>query len=262
MSDRLVKIHEEIGPVVATAIHDGHAVRHEVAKRLALDEATRLREEDPFTGTLAAVAPTWLVPVRSRFEVDLNRPRDQAVYRGPDDAWDLDVWSEPFAEPLIERSLAEYDAFYALLERVLRERERRHGCFVLLDLHSYNYRREGADAPPADPALHPEVNVGTGMVDRARWGALIDRFCADLAACRVRGHPLDVRENVRFKGGYLCQRVHERFPERGCALAVELKKVFMDEWTGRPDHQHLDQLTAAFEASVPLLLGELACGAA
>ena len=36
----------------------------------------------------------------------------------------------------------------------------------------------------------------------------------------------------------------------------------MDEWTGTPDDQHLDELTAAFEPSVPLLLGELACGAA
>ncbi len=35
---------------------------------------------------------------------------------------------------------------------------------------------------------------------------------------------------------------------RGCALAVELKKVFMDEWTGAPDEHHLDELTAAFEA--------------
>ena len=71
----------------------------------------------------------------------------------------------------------------------------------------------------------------------------------------VDGHRLDVRENVVFEGGYLSQWVHERYPEQGCALAVELKKVFMDEWTGVPDDRHLDELTAAFEASVPLLLG-------
>ena len=63
-----------------------------------------------------------------------------------------------------------------------------------------------------------------------------------------------------FEGGYLSQWVHERYPDRGCALAVELKKVFMDEWTGVADDRHLDELTAAFEASLPLLLGELACG--
>ena len=29
---------------------------------------------------------------RSRFEVDLNRPREEAVYRVPEDCWGLDVW--------------------------------------------------------------------------------------------------------------------------------------------------------------------------
>ena len=257
MSDQLVMLHEESGPVVATAIHDGHAVRPEVAKRLALDETTRLREEDPFTARLAAVAPTWLVPVRSRFEVDLNRPRDQAVYRGPEDAWDLEVWCQPCEEDLVARSLAEYDAFYALLERVLRERERRHGRFVVLDLHSYNHRREGADGPAADPALHPEINVGTGSVDRARWGALIDRFCADLAACQVRGHPLDVRENVVFMGGEMAAWVHRTFPATGCALAIEVKKTFMDEWSGRVDEGHLAELSRALEATLPGLVESL-----
>jgi N-formylglutamate deformylase len=256
MGDHLVMLHEESGPVVATAIHDGHAVRHEVALKLAIDEATRLREEDPFTGRLAAVAPTWLVPLRSRFEVDLNRPRDHAVYHGPGDAWDLEVWCESEKE-LIARSLAEYDAFYTLLERVLRERERRHGCFVLLDLHSYNHRREGADGPAADPALNPEINVGTGTVDRARWGALIDRFCADLAACRVRGHALDVRENVAFMGGEMVAWVHRTFPATGCALAIEVKKTFMDEWSGRVDDAHLAELSRALEATLPGLVESL-----
>ena len=36
--------------VVATAIHDGHALRPEVQAAMALTEAERLREEDPFTG--------------------------------------------------------------------------------------------------------------------------------------------------------------------------------------------------------------------
>ena len=37
----------------------------------------------------------------------------------------------------------------------------------------------------------------------------------------------------------------------------------MDEWTGTPDDQHLDELTARVRGRrLPLLLGELACGAA
>ena len=29
---------------------------------------------------------------RSRFEVDINRPRDKAVYITPEDAWGLHIW--------------------------------------------------------------------------------------------------------------------------------------------------------------------------
>jgi N-formylglutamate amidohydrolase len=64
-------------PLVATAIHSGHAMRAAAAQWLSLDEATRLREEDPYTDELAALAPTRLIGRRSRFEFDLNRPRDR-----------------------------------------------------------------------------------------------------------------------------------------------------------------------------------------
>ena len=257
MSDEIVALTQGDGPVVATAIHDGHAVRPEVAEQLALDPATRRREEDPFTGRLAAVAPTCLIALRSRFEVDLNRPRDQAVYQVCDQAWGLEVWRETCPAELIGRSLAVYDQFYAVLERVLRERERRHGRFVVLDVHSYNHRRQGADGPPADPAGNPEVNVGTGTVDRARWGALVDRFCADLGAGEVDGHRLDVRENVKFRGGYLSAWVHQTFPAAGVALALEFKKTFMDEWSGRADDRHLDALARALGATLPGLAESL-----
>lgn len=251
MSDAVALVREGDGPIVGTAIHDGHAVRPEVAACLALDEATRLREEDPGTGRLAEVAPTYLVGLRSRFEIDLNRPRERAVYQVSADAWGLEVWREPCSQEVVARSLAQFDAFYARLEDVLRERERRHGRFVVLDLHSYNHRRGGSDGPAADPALNPEVNVGTGSLDRARWGSLVDRFCADLAACEVRGHRLDVRENVKFQGGAMAAWIHRTFPATGCALAVELKKTFMDEWSGRFDEVHLAELARALARTLP-----------
>lgn len=255
MLDAFVVVTQGDGPIVATAIHDGHALRPECAALTGLDEAVRLREEDPFTGRIASIAPTHLIANRSRFEVDLNRPRDQAVYRTAADAWNLEVWREPLPPDVIERSLAEYDAFYAELERVLRARERRHGRFVVLDVHSYNHCRDGAGcAAPA--AQNPEVNVGTGSLDRARWGALVDRFCEDLAT-GGDGTPLDVRENVKFQGGHMSRWIHQTFPETGCALALELKKTFMDEWTGVVDEAHLARLTGAVTATFPGLLESL-----
>ena len=242
-------------PVVMTAVHAGHDVRPEVAAFLQLDEATRLREEDPYTGRLARAGGLRFVAHRSRFEVDLNRPESRAVYRGT--AWGHEVWREPLPAGVVERSLAIhadfYQAFAARLDDLASE-----GPFVVLDLHSYNHRRGGPDAHPDDEHENPEVNVGTAGVDPHRWARLVEHFMTDLAAERVVGHPLDVRANVRFEGGHLVRWVHDRHPTRGCALAVELRKSFMDEWTGSLDEDHLRQLTSALGATVPGLVDELA----
>jgi len=247
------------GPLVATAIHDGHDLRPEVAQHVALGEAERLREEDPFTGTWTALAPTRLVARRSRFEVDLNRPRERCVYRCPEDAWGLEVWCKDPPEGLIERSLAAYDDFYATLERIEAERAERHGRFVVFDLHAYNHRRDGPEGVPAAVSKNPEVNVGTGtLADRARWAPLIERFVADLASADVLGRRLDVRENVRFRGGNLGRWTHERFADSGCVLSVEFKKFFMDEWTGVLDTAQHAAIGRALAATVPGVLEELA----
>ena len=94
-------------------------------------------------------------------------------------------------------------------------------------------------------------------VDRGRWGALVARFCAALSACRVRGHALDVRENVKFMGGEMAAWVHRTFPATGCALAIEIKKTFMDEWSGRVDDAHLAELSRALKATLPGLVESL-----
>jgi N-formylglutamate amidohydrolase len=224
-------------PVVTTAIHAGHDLRPEVGDLVELDGATRRREEDPLTDHLA-VAGTRIVVHRSRFEVDLNRPRERAVYRTPDDAWDLPVWKRPLPPPVVERSRALYDQFYAALAERL-DRLAARGRFVVLDIHSYNHRREGVPAPAED---NPELNVGTDGLDRARWAPVVDGFVDDMRAHLVDGHALDVRENVRFCGGHLAEWVHQRYRDTGCVLALEFKKTYMDEWTGRPDGVHLAEL--------------------
>ena len=253
----LFRLTEGDGPLVATAIHDGHATRTEVADHFALSGTDRLREEDPYTGSWTVVAPTRIVALRSRFEVDLNRPRLSAVYREPADAWGLDVWKGPVSEAMVERSRAGYDVFYETFRRVLDERVERYGRVVVLDLHSYNHLRSGPDGPPADPALNPEVNVGTGTMDRARWAPLVERFLSDLRAHDFLGRSLDVRENVKFRGGQLARFTHDTFPRSACAFSVEFKKFFMNEWTGLADREQLDAIVDALRATVPGLMDEL-----
>lgn len=243
------------GPVIAVAVHAGHDLRPEVAAAIALTEDVCFREEDPFTGAWTSHAPTSVVVRRSRFEVDLNRPRDRAVYAGPEDAWGLDVWGGRGLHPAtVTASLDLYDAFYALLDELVAGAVARHGVAVVLDCHSYNHRRVGPHADPEPADGNPEVNVGTGWVDAGRWGHVITAFVDALTHAAPDRGPLDVRENVRFRGGHLPRHVSERHGTHALPLALEFKKTWMDEWTGEVDAGHRDALVAALGRALPPLL--------
>jgi len=244
------------GPVVAAAIHCGHRVRPEIASLLLPSDAERLREEDPFTDLLAEVAPTRIIGGRSRFEMDLNRSRDQAVYLKPEDCWGVEVWkSSP--ELVIERSRANYDLFYATVEVVLRQLAEIHRRIVVLDIHTYNHLRDGPAGPPAAPEANPDLNIGTGAMNRKLWAPVVDGFIDGLRRYDYLGRRLDVRENVRFQGGKFPRWIHETFPESACAIAVEVKKFFMNEWTGEVDRRQLGELKGALQSTLPRLLETL-----
>lgn len=231
------------GPIVATAIHDGHDLRVEVAGGMALSDADRLREEDPFTGQAILDVPTHVVVHRSRFEFDLNRGPADAVYRTPEQCWGLEMWREPPADDLVERSLAIHAAYYQMLGHLLDDISREHGRFVLLDVHSYNHRRGGPDADPEPLASAPDINIGTFSMPRESWAFLLDPLMQAMGEFDFNGRRLDVRENVAFQGrGEQTRLVHDRYPERGCAIALEFKKFFMDEWTGVPVSAELEAM--------------------
>ncbi|KAB7745698.1 N-formylglutamate amidohydrolase [Nostocoides sp. F2B08] len=245
------------GQLVATAIHTGHDLRPEVAEQMILDEATRLREEDPHTDRIADLAPARVVVNRSRFEVDLNRLLEDAVYRTPEDCWDLEVWrSNPLEDAIVRRSQQVYASFYADLAARLDQVAAR-GPFVLYDVHSYNHRRNGPDAEPEPVDDNPEVNLGTGTVDRKVFQGVVDAFAESLGAQRTEGGQIDVRENVKFEGRALSWWVHERYAGRGVCLALEFKKTYMDEWTGAPDERRIAQLRQALAATHEPVLAAL-----
>jgi len=227
------------GQLIAASIHAGHELRPEVAELMALDEDVRFREEDPYTDRIASLAPARVVVNQSRFEADLNRPRHEAIYRTPDDAWGLDLWTEDeLPDEIVAGSLELYDSVYAALAERLDEVAAR-GPFVVFDVHSYNHRRHGPDEPHEPVEENPEVNLGTGTVDE-RFGGVIDAFAGTMLA-----QGFDVRQNVKFKGRNLAWWVHERYPGVGCVLALEFKKTFMDEWTGEADESRIEHLARA-----------------
>lgn len=228
--------------IVATAIHDGHGLRSQCATRMQLSDEDRLREEDPHTGNAITGIPTHLMVNRSRFEVDLNRAREQAVYRTPDQSWGLQVWNTPLTATEVAGSLDLHDAYYRMLGQQLDEIVAAHGRFVLLDVHSYNHRRDGPQGDPTPQEQAPDINIGTFSMPRERWSFVVDPMIQAMRQFNFNDRQLDVRENVAFQGkGEQTRFVHERYPETGCAIAIEFKKFYMDEWTGQP---HPDELAA------------------
>jgi hypothetical protein len=129
-------------PLVATAIHSGHALDDKIEKISGLSDAERLPEEDPFTDLWTAVTGNRIIVHHSRFEVDLNRPREKAVYLEPEDAWGLNVWKTKPSPVLHTKSLEKYDVFYEEVRR------------GLTDLERQNNRKLQRGLPPRHPRFH------------------------------------------------------------------------------------------------------------
>lgn len=236
-------------PLLGLAVHAGHDLRPSLAELMLLDDEQRRYEEDPATEAFARLAPVRGIANRSRFEVDLNRVRDEAVYLGPDDAWGLELWRDPPSVDEIEESLAVYDDFYSRLRHEVEELLERHERVAVLDLHSYNHRRPGQ---PEDLDL-PDVNVGTGTLDREGWGGLVDDFMSRLSETGS----LDVRENVVFEGRAVARFVNQSFGGRAMCLAVEFKKTYLDERSGEIVPDRVGALVEALAVTLPGLVAGL-----
>jgi predicted N-formylglutamate amidohydrolase len=191
---------------------------------------------------------------QSRFAIDLNRDRDVAMYLKPEQAWGIQVFSQPPTRDMVRQAMCIHDHYYAALRAFLHQVEEQFGSFVVLDIHSYNHRRDGANAPATRNELMPQVNIGTFSMDRRRWAHVVDPLIETLRAFEFRGQPMDVRENVAFQGrGEQTRFIHRAFPATGCAIAIEFKKFFMDEWTGEVDAEALDAIRTMIRSSLPLL---------
>lgn len=69
---------------------------------------------------------------------------------------------------------------------------------------------------------------------------------------------VDVRENVRFRGGWFPEWLHTKYPDKVCVLALEFKKFFMDEWSGTANIAALEELRVALRNAAHAVRPELA----
>ncbi len=192
-----------------------------------------------------------------RLEVDLNRPPDIAIYQTPEQAWGLNVWKKSLPQDIINRTMENYHAFYEAYLKAMQDIEAKYGYIVVLDIHTYNHQRDGAEMPPAPAIDNPEINIGTSNMDSTYWRDILDTFTQDLRNFNYMGRQLDVREDIRWRGGPISWFVHDNFPRTGVSINIEVKKFFMNELTGEPDWEQIKLLKQAFDSTLPNLLNAM-----
>ena len=205
-----------------------------IVARTVLDDATRLREEDPFTDLLTSVggrgggAP---LAVRGR----PNRPREKAVYRVPRTRGDSSCGGDA-ARHGVERSLALYDEFYAELGARLDDARRaaRSCCSTSTPTTTAATAPTRRRPPPTE---NPEVNVGTGCLDRDVGARVVDRFIDDLAAPRRSAATIGRARERPLPG----RRAQPLGATSGTATGLRAGDRVQEDVHGRVDRRAVDE---------------------
>jgi N-formylglutamate deformylase len=226
------------------SMHSGRRIRNEILNILSVSEAARYREEDPFMDRFISDFPIRITGRDSRFEYDLNRNPYMAIYDFNQPKWGLQVWKQEVTEEQRIRSIKKHREFHALLEMVCRYLLGQNRHALVFDLHAYCYQRETRQAWYEDD--RPEINIGTGAINREVFEPAITCFKSSIRRTKINGHPLRISENEIFFGGYLSRHLSRMYHERLLVLALEYKKIFMDEWTGELYPDVLEDLIRDF----------------
>ena len=64
-------------------------------------------------------------------------------------------------------------------------------------------------------------------------------------------------ENIKFQGGQFARWIHQQYPQNACVLSIEIKKFFMDEWTGMGDPVQIQALKSALASTLPVVKSAL-----
>ncbi len=243
-------------PIIATAIHNGHYIRPELKDTLLISEQNRKREEDPYTNSIIRSYENRIVVNTSRFEVDLNRNRDRAIYKKPEDCWGLEVWKRDLSKEEIEQSLSEYDSFYRRLDSAIKETINTFGYAIVLDVHSYNHHRLGLGQPYDSQEKNPQIILGSNNMPRTYLES-IKKIQKKFKENLYQGQELDCRIDIKFPGGTMSRHLHTEFPGKVFCLAIEFKKTFMNEWTGELYRDKMEELITALHSITPLLTKDL-----
>jgi len=229
-------LHRGDTPLLISLPHDGSILPDDLSARMT-PSARRVPDTDWHVSRLYAFArelgASMLVPVYSRYVVDLNRPSDNAsLYPGRNTTGLCPIvqfsgepvyqaGEEPQAGEIAARIETYWKPYHAALATEIARLHARHGRVVVWEGHSIR-----SVVPFLFDGRLPDFNLGTA--DGASCSpALQERLTGVLAAQREHSHIV----NGRFKGGYITR--HYGRPGEGVeAVQLELAQhTYMDEST-------------------------------
>ncbi|WP_299839236.1 N-formylglutamate amidohydrolase [uncultured Tenacibaculum sp.] len=210
---------EDYQPYVCAAVHDGHQFRKELWDNCLHSEYDRWYEEDPCTKQVVSSHPIVISGLDSRFEYDLNRAPDNAIY---EDAWGKKLWKTPLAEEMKIKSLKKHETFYKVVYKLIEKIEGKFGACIVYDMHSYNWQRWDREVPT--------WNLGTSNVDQERFKNEIESWRLLLEKMPLpNGIASTSKINDTFQGnGYFLKFITTNF-KNTLVLATEIAKVYCDE---------------------------------
>ena len=206
-------------PYACGAVHDGHQFRKELWDNCLHSEYDRWFEEDPATKEMIQTHPIVIAGMDSRFEYDLNRAPETAIY---EDAWGKQLWRSPLPQELKKRSLEKHYNFYKVVNALISKLEEKFGVCIVYDMLSYNWKRWTREVPT--------WNLGTANVDNQRFGNEIEswRLCLEKMPL-PNGIKSTSKINDTFQGnGYFLKYITQNF-KNTLVLATEIAKVYCDE---------------------------------
>lgn len=224
------------------AVHDGHQFRKELWDNCLHTEYERWYEEDPETKNMIVSHPIVIAGCDSRFEYDLNRDPENAVF---ETAWGKELWKLPLSKQQKQKSLEKHTNFYSVVSALISKLEEMFGVVIVYDMHSYNWKRWDREVPT--------WNLGTSNIDNSRFSEQVESWRSTLQTIEF---PYQISQtalvNDTFQGnGYFLKFITNNF-KNTLVLATEIAKIYCDEY----EQIIFPEVVSSVEKQLKLLLPE------
>lgn len=228
-------------PFMCAAIHDGHQFRRELWDNCLHTEYDRWYEEDPETKYMINTQPIVLAGLDSRFEYDLNRPPEEAVF---ETAWGKQLWRNSLQIDMKQRSLDKHNNFYKVVDAVIAQLELQFTNCIVYDMHSYNWQRWDREVPT--------WNLGTTNIDNDRFGKMVEVWRKSLSEIKL---PNNIKSTAKindtfFGNGYFLKHITSNF-KNTLVLATEIAKVYCDEYNQVTYPEVVESVRKALQIKIP-----------